>query len=230
MGTDNLFSRRKAAKVTQLQRAKNSREPYDKVLIVCEGEKTEPHYLIALRDHLKLSQTNIKIDPDCDSSPTSVVKYAKELIKESFKDPYDHVFCVIDRDRHADFDTAIAQIYGYRKKDTKLHAIVSNPCFEFWILLHFDYTTKLFGTSGDSPCMDLIKNNLKVFIKNYEKGDKAIMPHIIKSGLEMAATNAKRANETAKRNDTGNPTTQMDELVDYLKNLRMKNNIKLLKF
>ena len=220
MGTDDLFHKRKATKVTQLQRAKESREPYDKVLIVCEGEKTEPHYLMALRDHLKLSQANIKIDPNSDSSPTSVVKYAKELIKESPKDPYDHVFCVIDRDRHTDFDTAIAQINGYRNKDTKLHAIVSNPCFEFWILLHFDYTTKLFGTSGDSPCMDLIKNNLKVFIEDYEKGDRAIMLPIIKSGLEMAVANAKRANETAKRNGTDNPTTQMDELVDYLKDLK----------
>ena len=146
------------------------------------------------------------------------MKYSKELIKESPKDPY--VFCVIDRDRHTDFDTAIAQINGYRNKDTKLHAIVSNPCFEFWILLHFDYTTKLFGTSGDSPCMDLIKNNLKVFIEDYEKGDKAIMPPIIKSGLERAVANAKRANETAKRNGTDNQTTQMDELVDYLKGLK----------
>ena len=220
MGTDNLFSKRKAKKVKQLQRAKECREPYDKVLIVCEGEKTEPHYLMALRDHLKLSQANIKIDPNSDSSPTSVVKYAKKLIKMNPKDPYDHVFCVIDRDTHADFEIAIAQINGYKNKDTKLHAIVSNPCFEYWILLHYDYTTKLFGTSGDSPCKDLIKNNLKVFIEDYEKGDKAIMPSIIKSGLEMAIANAKRANKTAKRNGTDNPTTQMDELVDYLKGLK----------
>ena len=222
MGTDDLFSKRKATKVKQLQRAKESRKPYDKVLIVCEGEKTEPYYLIALRDHLKLSQANIKIDPNCDSSPTSVVKYAKELIKESLKNPYDHVFCVIDRDRHSDFNTAIAQINGYKNKDTKLHAIVSNPCFEFWILLHFNYTTKLFGTSGDSPCINLIKKNLKVFIEDYKKGDKAIMPTIIKSGLEMAIVNAKRANKTAKKNGSDNPTTQMDELVNYLKNLKGK--------
>ena len=222
MGTDDLFSKRKATKVKQLQRAKESRKPYDKVLIVCEGEKTEPYYLIALRDHLKLSQANIKIDPNCDSSPTSVVKYAKELIKESLKNPYDHVFRVIDRDRHSDFNTAIAQINGYKNKDTKLHAIVSNPCFEFWILLHFNYTTKLFGTSGDSPCINLIKKNLKVFIEDYKKGDKAIMPTIIKSGLEMAIVNAKRANKTAKKNGSDNPTTQMDELVNYLKNLKGK--------
>lgn len=220
MGTDDLFHKRKAKKTEDLKRHKQSREPYDKVLIVCEGEKTEPHYLIALRDYLKLSQANIKIDPDSDSSPISVVSYAKDLIKQSEKDPYDHVYCVIDRDRHATFDTAIAQINGYRNKSTKLHAIVSNPCFEYWILLHFTYTTKLFGTSGDSPCMDLIKNDLKTYINDYEKGDKNIMLPIIKSGLDTALAYAKKANETAKRNGTDTPTTQMDELVVYLKNLK----------
>jgi hypothetical protein len=68
--------------------------------------------------------------------------------------------------------------------------------------------------------MDLIKNDLKVFIQDYEKGDKTIMLPIIKSGLEMAVANAKRANETAKRNEADNPTTQMDKLVDYLKGLK----------
>ncbi len=220
MGTDNLFHKRKARNTADLKRHKESREPYDKVLIVCEGEKTEPHYLRALRDYLELSQANIKIDPNSDSSPTSVVKYAKELIKENLKDPYDNVYCVIDRDRHADFDTAISQIKGFRNKNTKLHDIVSNPCFEYWILLHFTYTTKLFGTSGDSPCFDLIKNDLKDFIPDYEKSDKIIMKEIIESGLNMAIANAKRANETARKNDTDIPTTKMCELVEYLKNLK----------
>ena len=160
MGTDDLFHKRKAKKSKDLKRHKESREPYDKVLIVCEGEKTEPYYLTALRDYFKLSQANIRIDPNSDSSPISVVNYAKELIKQSEKDPYDNVFCVIDRDRHTSFDTAIVQINSFRNKNTKLHSIVSNPCFEYWILLHFTYTTKLFGASGDSPCMDLIKNDL----------------------------------------------------------------------
>ena len=131
MGTDNLFHKKRARNIEKLERKKQSREPYDKVLVVCEGEKTEPYYIKALRDHLKLSQANIKIDPDSDSSPTSVVGYAKELIEENKKDPYDHVFCVIDRDRHTDFDKAIAQIEGFNAEDTKLHAVVSNPCFEY---------------------------------------------------------------------------------------------------
>lgn len=220
MGTDNLFSRNKSKKIEDLQRKKESREPYDKVLIVCEGEKTEPYYLIALIDHLKLSQANIKIDPDSDSSPTSVVSYTKDLIKESRSDPYNHAFCVIDRDRHADFDKAMNQIKGFKSKDTKLHAVVSYPCFEYWILLHFTYTRKIFGVSGDSPCDDLIKSDLKIYIPDYEKGDKNQMLPLIENGLERALAFAKKAYEESQRDETKHSTTKMHELVEYLKKLK----------
>lgn len=40
---------------------KNPREPYDVVLIVCEGSKTEPAYFTALKNELRLSSANISI-------------------------------------------------------------------------------------------------------------------------------------------------------------------------
>ena len=47
MGTDDLFHKRKARKVTQLQRAKESREPSDRGLLDCEGGRTEHPYSMA---------------------------------------------------------------------------------------------------------------------------------------------------------------------------------------
>lgn len=44
MGTDDLFHKRRAKKAKDLRRRKARRDPYDKVLIVCEGSKTEPYY------------------------------------------------------------------------------------------------------------------------------------------------------------------------------------------
>lgn len=55
MGTDNLFHRRKAKQAKELARKKANRERYNKVLIVCEGTKTEPNYFNALKDHLELN-------------------------------------------------------------------------------------------------------------------------------------------------------------------------------
>lgn len=220
MGTDDLFRKRKARSAKAISRQREQRESYDKVLIVCEGEKTEPYYITALRDHFGLSQANIVIDPKSDSSPTSVVKYAKELIKENSTDPYNHVYCVIDRDRHADFQKAVDQVNGFRSKETELHLIISSPCFEYWILLHFVYTTKAFGASGDSPCQELISTELKQYIPDYEKGNAAIMADLVQNQLGTALANAKRSFEAAQRDGTDTPKTEMHILVEYLKNVK----------
>jgi len=41
-----------------LERRKSRRAPYDRVLIVCEGSKTEPNYLQELIDCLELNSAN----------------------------------------------------------------------------------------------------------------------------------------------------------------------------
>ncbi len=220
MGTDDLFKRKKLAGAKALKRQKQLLESYDNVLIVCEGEKTEPYYLKALREHFGLAQANVKIDPRSDSSPTSVVRYAKTLIKESSASPYDHVYCVIDRDRHADFQKAVDQVNGFKNKDTKLHLIVSNPCFEYWILLHYIYTTKVFGASGDSPCDELISTELKKYIPEYEKGNAFIMIDLVENQLGIALAHAKKSFDAAECSGTDNPKTEMHILVEYLKNLK----------
>jgi len=220
MGTDDLFKKRKVRTEKALSRQRRQRAAFDKVLIVCEGEKTEPYYLMALRDHLGLPQANVVIDPRSDSSPTSVVKYAKELITKNSTDPYNHVYCIIDRDNHADFQKAMDQIKGFRSKMTTLHAIISDPCFEYWILLHYTYTTKLFGVSGESPCKELISKELKIYIPDYEKGDASVLVSLVEHQLQRAVANAKRAYESAKKDGRDAPITQMHLLVQYLKQLK----------
>jgi hypothetical protein len=43
MGSEDLFHKRKARSANKLARKKANRASYDRILIVCEGEKTEPH-------------------------------------------------------------------------------------------------------------------------------------------------------------------------------------------
>ena len=63
-------------KIASLYRKRKSREPYDVVLIVCEGAKTEPSYFTALKKELRLSSTNIHIcGKECGSAPINVVDY-----------------------------------------------------------------------------------------------------------------------------------------------------------
>ena len=49
MGNDNLFHKRKERKAESLRRRRAQKSPYDVVLIVCEGGKTEPNYFAELK-------------------------------------------------------------------------------------------------------------------------------------------------------------------------------------
>jgi hypothetical protein len=59
MGSENLFHKRKAHKAELHRRRMAKRAPYDRVLIVCEGAKTEPNYFGWLRNKLGLNRANV---------------------------------------------------------------------------------------------------------------------------------------------------------------------------
>jgi hypothetical protein len=221
MGTDDLFKKRKAKEKARIKRRAELFESYDRVLIICEGSKTEPIYLEALRTFLDLSQTNIVIDPNSDASPSSVVAYALQKIKEERENPYDRVFCVVDRDTHGDFDKAIDMAKRFRSKATRLETIVSDPCFEYWLLLHFEYATTLFGAGEKSPCRELISDKLSVYLSDYQKSDSRIITSLINPAqLKQAIAYAKRSYESAQRDGRKSPLTQVHMLIEYLMNLK----------
>ncbi len=97
------------------------------ILIVCEGENTEPSYFKQFR----LSSATIKPIGE-GYNTTSLVNRAIQLSQER---NYDQVWCVFDKDDFSDFDfnnaihIAEAQNFG---------VAYSNQAFEYWILLHFD--------------------------------------------------------------------------------------------
>jgi len=61
MGSDDLFHKRKAKRAEEHRREIARRDPYERILIVCEGEKTEPNYFRWLRDRFRLNSANIVI-------------------------------------------------------------------------------------------------------------------------------------------------------------------------
>ncbi|MEW8333914.1 MAG: RloB family protein [Candidatus Thiodiazotropha sp.] len=226
MGSDDLFHKRKHRTKESLCRKKVKREPYDVVLIVCEGEKTEPYYFEELRDALGLHRDNIQVTGECGSSPKSVVNEALRLF--DLEPDFDAVFCVFDRDMHEDYSAALERISArpLNKRQGKrsvgkarFEAITSVPCFEYWLLLHFHYTTHPYTGSGTkSPC-DHVLDELKVRgIPDYEKGIKGWHERT-RENLDTANHNAIRALAAAEAAGTDNPTTLVHELVSYLQDL-----------
>lgn len=209
-----------------LKRSGFKREPYDRVLIVCEGAKTEPNYLQELLKTYHLSSANIEVTGEGGSAPMSVVEHAINRFED---DPeFDRVFCVIDRDQHPRFGEAVQRIREKRliRRDSKrkkmgtarFEAIASIPCFEFWIFLHYQYTT------AEMPCYDDVRHRLKQIegFEKYDKGTRGLFAQT-REHIDTALNHADRANAEAQRNDTDNPTTQMPTLIRYLQQLAENN-------
>lgn len=223
MGTDNLFHKRNKRLATSLLRKKAKQAPYDRVLIVCEGAKTEPKYFQELRSTFRLSNANIIIcGEECGSDPLSVVNYAISKFKDD--SDYNRVYCVIDRDKHTTFDAAIDKLRQTRLgKGTNIYAIVSVPCFEFWLLLHYGYTTRQFCAPGNASNCELVISELKKKgrIPGYSKGDQNIFA-ITKDKLDLAIQNAKQLQQHNKATNSINPSTNIHELVEYLVELNIR--------
>lgn len=220
MGTDDLFHKRKAKKASELTRRKAQRAPYAKVLIVCEGEKTEPHYFNGLKDHYGLNSANVEICGDCGSDPLSIIGHARQRYREEKDagDAFDKVFCVFDKDAHAHYMQGIDVIRGATPKGVYV-AITSVPCFEYWLLLHFNYTTRPYDTlPGNSSCNQVL-TELRGYMPDYAKGANDTFPALI-GQLDFAKNNAARAIREAEANHTDNPTTRVHELVEFLQNIK----------
>lgn len=217
MGTDNLFHKRKERKAELLRRRRAMKAPYDVILIVCEGGKTEPNYFTELKKCFRLSNANVRI---CGrgSDPLSVVDFAIETFR--LEPEFDRVYCVFDRDRHTTYNAALDRVRRIRLgKGNKIFAIPSVPCFEFWLLLHFTYTTRSFDAPvGDSICSIVIEE-LKKHLPAYQKGDQDIF-NKIQDKLENAITNARRVEEFHQTSGADNPSTIVHSLVEYLRDLK----------
>ena len=225
MGSEDLFHKRKAKAAPQLGRRKPVRATYDKVLIVCEGEKTEPLYFKELVDYYEIHSANVRVSGECGSDPLSVVNHGIKLYEDERlveSGTFDRVYCVFDRDAHTNYQAALDKLAGIKPK-TVFFAANSVPCFEYWLLLHFTYTTAPYSAVGGVSSGAAVLKELKNYWPEYTKAEAGAFLASLKisnDGLVYAKENAKRAFIEAKKNHTDNPSTTVHMLVDYLQQIK----------
>lgn len=72
-------NRLRVRKVGDLRRKQPTREPYDRILIVCEGKKTEPNYFEEIRKEERIPTAHIYVlHSQFGTQPLQVVKFAEE--------------------------------------------------------------------------------------------------------------------------------------------------------
>lgn len=123
-----------------LRRRGPVRDPLPLILVVCEGEVTEPKYIDAFRLELGVNTVRVRVETP-GGDPKALVETAIRLRDEAARRArrerdlnlaYDEVWCVFDVDEHARAAEA-RQLAA----SGDIHLAVSNPCFELWLLLHF---------------------------------------------------------------------------------------------
>jgi hypothetical protein len=198
-------------------RRKPTREPYDSVLIVCEGEKTEPNYLTDLRADYRLSNAKIRITSSDGTDPVSIVRYTESVLA---RERFDRAYCVFDRDGHSNYEEALQIVRTCQSgRAGLLRAITSVPCFEIWLLLHFAYSSAPFNKAGKLSACDQVLRELRKHIAEYGKGLPGLYG-LVSQNTQRAITHAERLVAHNLQTRSNNPATLVHEMVRYLSNLK----------
>jgi len=145
------------------RRKHDTRNLYQRFLIICEGTKTEPQYF----SHFKHTGVRIEII----GTGRNTESLVDEAVKRKKDGEFDQVWCVFDKDDFPEdqFENAIKQA---EKKGLKV--AYSNQSFELWYVLHFEYL----HTSIDRKYyLEKIEHYLNI---KYTKNNPEIFSHLQK--------------------------------------------------
>jgi hypothetical protein len=185
------------------------------VLVVCEGQKTEPLYVRAFARAVRNPLVHVEID-DRGGVPKTLVERAKALKQDAEKQArrqrdenlrFDEVWCVFDVDEHPHLADARQQA-----RDNQIQLAISNPCFELWALLHLQEQNAAIHRKK-------LRSAIKSYFPRYEK---TLPFEELHQGYADAVARARRLEDRARRagDSDRNPTTAVYRLTERIKNYR----------
>lgn len=201
-----------ARSVSRFDRRQPSFKQQARVLVLCEDTKSS---LIYLKDAARYfrSYAAVEITHCGKNDPLNIVKEAIQRRRD-----YDQVYCAIDRDRHEGFDAALALA---AENARWLSVIVSYPCYEFWLLLHFRMTSSPYTGVGNKSAGDLVVKTLRDEdgMAEYDKGGCENLFDLLISRLPIARQRAVQVLHDAANANNLNPSTRIHELIALFEQL-----------
>lgn len=171
------------------------------ILVVSEGAVTERQYLERLRQHLMASGLAVSTlaTQGVGKDPERVVKKAIELAgKRGPGEPFDEVWVLVDVDEHAHLEAALGAANA-----NQFHVAVSNPCFEIWLIWHYESHTAWIGTAAACKKFQVMNGAGKHLAPSFP--------------IANVSTAVARAQKTAAANSMGNnPSSAVHVLVESL--------------
>lgn len=161
---------------------------YRKVFTIFpEGEKTENCYFTLLRAMNETVNIIIK-KGDKKTEPSQVLGRAKKYIRENGLSKNEQIWLVIDVDGRP--ENSFKECFEWEEADAKHNLAISNPKFEYWLLMHFESGNDI-KSPGD--CM----NRLTKHIPNYTKNNIS-SKEITRKNCITAADNGKRKHDNVE--------------------------------
>lgn len=200
----------------KLKRKPTKIKPKTKVFAFCEGEVTEPGYIMAFSRLVCNPLVDVEaLGPS--GVPVTVVQRAVEKREEldrtakKSKDPLDKLFdvwAVFDCDEHPNIDRAFQLA-----NNNNIKIAYSNPCFEIWPVLHY---------YNQSAHIDrhVLQRDLERIMESYDSGgSKYVDARCIFSQFDSAKERAIRLAEGHAEVGTpmANPYTDIYKLLDFIK-------------
>ncbi len=188
--------------------------------VVVDG-KTEYWYLQMLIHNEPYISSNIK-----PQVPKKNIDQQYKLVTKLSEEEYDKVFWIVDLDvllkeerEKKNNPSPLQKFLSYWQQLPKLNkvvVIVNNPCLEYWFLLHFQKTTKVF-----TACVDAEKEVSK-YLQGYEKTEKFFKKdNDIYKQLKPFLKTAKENATALGKFDTHNHSKAMCEMPLLFKTLQL---------
>lgn len=193
-----------------------TRDGLPRVLLLCEAARTEPGYFRALVRDLNLPNVAVRTPKKGQWGPRGITTAAEQQIERDSE--IDEVWCVLDHDERDSevnaFHAWLARQPSDESHSPKVRAAISIPCFEYWLLLHFTFTTKSFrGVPGGPSACEQVIRDLDSHLDHYRKADPATYDRC-RDRLSTAIRHAKHGSQSERSS-----STRVWELVERLQEL-----------
>lgn len=151
---------------------------YRKLFVVAtEGVKTEPQYFAILNDRYSIIRVVcLKSNP---SAPLYVLNRMKDHLKQELLENADEAWLVVDKDQWP--DEQLAKLHAWSQDADNYGFALSNPKFEYWLLLHFEDGTNI---GSPSECSARLKKHLPKYDKSLDH--RKITPAMIEDAIHRA--------------------------------------------
>lgn len=226
-GAEGRRIKKEAEKRVNTKRKQNTRDELKMLLIACEDSVSAPLYFRAIFSDLKenhaISASSLVIAKHNSTHPKGVLQ---DLLDHPNYQDFDNKWIVIDRDEKR--INKKGDIGGYTPeqfeqaidaaKSKKIKVAYSNPCFEIWYLLHFEYR---------NTAIDRVELN-DILERDYQYAKNKLFSQVLDQKLQNTAIeNSKQLIQVwvdmqgTIKPVTDNPSTTVHDLVELLNSFKI---------